>query len=180
MKIGSRFFKDIRSLDKSAFNLTVGLRAAAFIITPIIVGFAILQPALLFASLGAVFLTFTERLIPTLPSRMLLLVCCSEAAAFGVGTVTATTGHLLSPILLGIGIFVALFACPYKVGCCRYGHGNRFCCWSGFTWFFNTISWSEDTFFSYRNVMGADWCRDSPLCYVAQNLSLYILCSLFP
>ena len=110
MKIGSQFFKDIRRLDKSAFNLTVGLRAAAFVIAPIIVGFAIQQPALLFASLGAVFLTFTERFIPTIPSRMLLLVCCTEAVAFGVGTLTATTGHLLSPILLGIGVFVALFA----------------------------------------------------------------------
>jgi hypothetical protein len=113
MKIGSRFFKDIRHLDKSAFNLTVGLRAAAFVIVPIIVGFATQQPALLFASLGTVFLTFTERFIPTMPSRMLLLVCCTEAAAFGVGTLTATTGHLLSPLLLGIGVFVALFAWSY-------------------------------------------------------------------
>ena len=113
MKIGSRFFKDIRRLDKSAFNLTVGLRAAAFVIVPIIVGFATQQPALLFASLGTVFLTFTERFIPTLPSRILLLVCCTEAAAFGVGTLTATTGHLLSPLLLGIGVFVALFAWSY-------------------------------------------------------------------
>jgi Fusaric acid resistance protein-like len=113
MKIGSRFSKDIRRLDKSAFDLTVGLRAAAFVIVPIIVGFEIQQPALLFVSLGAAFLTFTKRFIPTIPSRMLLLVCCTEAAAFGVGTLTATTGHLLSPILLGIGIFVALFAWSY-------------------------------------------------------------------
>jgi hypothetical protein len=82
-------------------------------IAPIIVGFAIQQPALLFASLGAVFLTFTERFIPTMPSRMLLLVCCTEAAAFGVGTLTATTGHSLSRLLLGIGVFVALFAWSY-------------------------------------------------------------------
>ena len=44
---------------------------------------------------------------------MLLLVCCEEAAAFGVGTLTATTGHLLSPILLAIGVFVSLFAWSY-------------------------------------------------------------------
>src|SRR5437879_10392051 len=104
MKIRSQFFKDITRLDKSAFNLTIGLRAAAFSIAPIILGFAIQQPALLFASLGAVVLTFTERFIPTIPSRMLLLVCCTEALAFGVGTLTATSGHLLSPILLGIGV----------------------------------------------------------------------------
>lgn len=107
--MGRQFFKDIRRLNKSAFNLTVGLRAAAFVIAPIIVGFAIQQPALLFASLGALILTITERFIPTIPSRMFLLVCCTEASAFGVGTLTATTGHLLSPILLGIGIFVAIF-----------------------------------------------------------------------
>ena len=110
MKIGSEFFKDIGRLDRSAFNLTVGLRAAAFAIAPIIVGFAIQQPALLFTSLGAIFLTFTERFIPTIPSRMLLLVCCTEAAAFGVGTLTATTGHLLSPIC------ISFFLGPYKVG----------------------------------------------------------------
>ena len=113
MKIGSQFFKDIGHLDKSAFNLPGGLRAAAFVIAPIIVGFAIQQPAFLFASLGAVFLAFNERFIPNIPSRMLLLVCCTEAAALGTGTFIATTGHLLSPILLGIGIFVALFAWSY-------------------------------------------------------------------
>ena len=167
MKTGSQFFKDIRRLDKSAFNLPVGLRAAAFVIAPIIVGFAIQQPALLFSSLGAVFLTFTERFIPTIPSRMLLLVCCTEAAAFGVGTLTATTGHLLSP-LLGIGVFVALFAWSYtKWARCRYVNGNRFCCWSRFTWLFNTISWSEDILFSYWNVMGYARHRDSSLCYIA-------------
>ena len=106
--MGSRFSKEIRRLDKSAFSFTVGLRAAAFVIAPIIVGFEIQQPVLLFASLGAIFLTFTERFIPTIPLLMLLIVCCTEA--FGVGTLTATTGHLLSPILLGIGVFVALFA----------------------------------------------------------------------
>ena len=108
--MGSRFSKEIRRLDKSAFNFTVGLRAAVFVIAPIIVGFEIHQPVLLFASLGTIFLTFTERFIPTIPLRMLLIVCCTEAAVFGVGTLTATTGHLLSPILLGIGVFVALFA----------------------------------------------------------------------
>lgn len=40
----SRFLKDIRSLDKSAFSIAVGLRAAAFVIAPLIVGFAIQQP----------------------------------------------------------------------------------------------------------------------------------------
>lgn len=157
--MGSRFSKDIRRLDKSAFSLTVGLRAAAFSIAPIILGFAIQQPALLFASLGAVFLTFTARFLPTIPSRMLLLVCCTEAAAFGVGTLTATTGHLLSPILLGIGIFVALFAWART----KWAAIGRFCCWSGFAWLFDTISRSEDFLFSYWNVMGSARYRDSAL-----------------
>ena len=39
----SRFFKDITRLDKSAFSLTTGFRAAAFAIAPIIVGFAIVK-----------------------------------------------------------------------------------------------------------------------------------------
>jgi hypothetical protein len=106
----NRFLKDIRSLDKSAFSLTVGLRAAAFVIAPLIVGFAIKQPDLLLASLGANVLTNTERVLPTIPSRILLVACFTEAASFGLGTLVATTSHLLSPLLLGIAIFAALIA----------------------------------------------------------------------
>jgi Na+/proline symporter len=98
----------MRSIDKSAFSLTVGLRAAAFVIAPLIVGFAIKQPDLLLASLGANVLTNTERVLPTIPSRILLVACFTEAASFGLGTLVATTSHLLSPILLGIAIFAAL------------------------------------------------------------------------
>ncbi|MFZ0513044.1 MAG: hypothetical protein WAM14_15655, partial [Candidatus Nitrosopolaris sp.] len=106
----SRFVKDIRRLDKSAFSLTTGFRAAAFAIAPIIVGFAIQQPALLLATLGAIFLTNTEKAFYTIPSRILLVACFTEAASFGLGTLVATTSHLLSPILLGIAVFVALIA----------------------------------------------------------------------
>ena len=42
----SRFVKDIRRLDKSAFSLTRGFRAAAFVIAPIIVDFAIVHQPL--------------------------------------------------------------------------------------------------------------------------------------
>jgi hypothetical protein len=105
-----QFVKDIRRLDKSAFSLTTGFRAAAFAIAPIIAGFAIQQPALLFASLGAIFLTNTEKAFYTTPSRILLVACFTEAASFGLGTLVATTSHLLSPILLGIAIFAALIA----------------------------------------------------------------------
>ncbi|MGC2572670.1 MAG: hypothetical protein WA364_14255, partial [Candidatus Nitrosopolaris sp.] len=105
-----QFFKDIRRLDKSAFSLTTGFRAAAFVIAPLIVGFAIKQPDLLSASLGANVLTNTERVLPTIPSRILLVACFTEAASFGLGTLVATTSHLLSPLLLGIAIFAALIA----------------------------------------------------------------------
>jgi hypothetical protein len=106
----SRFVKDIRRLDKSAFSLTTGFRAAAFAIAPIIVGFAIQQPALLLATLGAIFLTNTEMQLPTIPSRILLAACFTEAVSFGLGTLAATTGHSLTPLLLGIAVFVALIA----------------------------------------------------------------------
>jgi Fusaric acid resistance protein-like len=106
----SRFFKDIRHIQKSSFSLTVGLRAAAFVIAPIIIGFVIQQPALSLVALGAALLTSTEKLLPTIPSRILLLACFTEAASFGLGTLAATTNHLFSPILLGIAVFAALAA----------------------------------------------------------------------
>ena len=73
-------------------------------------GFAIQQPALLLATLGAIFLTNTEKAFYTIPSRILLVACFTEAASFGLGTLVATTSHLLSPILLEIAVFVALIA----------------------------------------------------------------------
>jgi hypothetical protein len=104
----SRFFKDIRHLDKSSFSLTAGLRAAAFVIAPIILAFVIQQPALFLAAIGAIVLTATAKMLPTIPSRILLLACFTDAASFGLGTLAATTGHLLSPVLLGIAVFAAL------------------------------------------------------------------------
>jgi uncharacterized membrane protein YccC len=108
----SRFVKDIRRLDKSAFSLTRGFRAAAFVIAPIIVDFAIVhQPRLLvLATLGAVILTNTEMQLPAIPSWILLVACFTEAVSFGLGTLVATTGHSLTIFLLGIGVFVALIA----------------------------------------------------------------------
>jgi hypothetical protein len=104
----SRFFKDIIHLDKSSFSLTAGLRAAAFVIAPIILAFVIQQPALFLAAIGAIVLTSTAKMLPTIPSRILLLACFTEAASFGLGTLAATTGHLFSPVLLGIAVFAAL------------------------------------------------------------------------
>ena len=112
----SRFFKDIIHLDKSSFSLTAGLRAAAFVIAPIILGFVIQQPALFLVAIGAIVLTVTAKMLPTIPSRILLLACFTEAASFGLGTL-ATTGHLLSPVLLGIAVFAVYCRLgQYKVG----------------------------------------------------------------
>src|SRR5947209_10117751 len=47
-------------------------------------------------------------MLPTIPSRILLLACFTDAASFGLGTLAATTGHLFSPVLLGIAVFAAL------------------------------------------------------------------------
>jgi len=104
----SRFFKDIIHLDKSSFSLTAGLRAAAFIIAPIILAFVIQQPVLFLAAIGAIVLTATAKMLPTIPSRILLLACFIDAASFGLGTLAATTGHLFSPVLLGIAVFAAV------------------------------------------------------------------------
>lgn len=104
----SRFFKDIIYLDKSSFSLTAGLRAAAFIIAPIILAFVTRQPALFLAAIGAIVLTATAKMLPTIPLRILLLSCFTDAASFGLGTLAATTGHLFSPVLLGIAVFAAL------------------------------------------------------------------------
>jgi Fusaric acid resistance protein-like len=47
-------------------------------------------------------------MLPTIPSRILLIACFTDAASFGLGTLAATTGHLFSPVLLGIAVFAAL------------------------------------------------------------------------
>ena len=104
----SRFFKDIIHLDKASFSLTAGLRAAAFIIAPIILAFVIQQPGLFLAAIGAIVLTATAKMLPTITSRILLLACFTDAASFGLGTLAATTGHLFSPVLLGIAVFAAV------------------------------------------------------------------------
>ena len=165
----SRFFKGIKHIQKSSFSLTIGLRAAAFVIAPIIIGFVIQQPALSLVALGAIFLTNIEKLLPNIPSQILLLACFTEAASFGLGTLAATTTSILPYFTWNCSICSSCRLVQYKVGGCWYVCGNNFRCRSGFTWLFNTISQSEDTFFSYRNVMGAAGCRDSTLCSIAQN-----------
>ena len=96
----SRFFKDIRHIQKSSFSLTVGLRASSLYYRTNNHRFC--NPttrALSLVAIGATVLTSIEKVLPTIPSRILLLACFTEAASFGLGTLAATTNHLFSPIL---------------------------------------------------------------------------------
>jgi hypothetical protein len=70
-----RFFKDSIHLDKSSFSLTAGLRAAAFVIAPIILAYVIQQPALFLAAIGAIVLTSTAKMLPS---------CCKQNVMFVV------------------------------------------------------------------------------------------------
>jgi hypothetical protein len=76
----SRFFKDIIHLEKSSFSLTAGLRAAAFIIAPIILAFVTRQPALFLTAIGAIVITATAKILPTIPSRILLIASQTQRA----------------------------------------------------------------------------------------------------
>ena len=102
------FVKDVKRLDRSAFSLPRGIRAAVFALTPLVVGLAVHNLDLVFAALGAMFLTNTDG-PPFLPSRMLLVACFTESVAVGLGTLVATTG-LLTPLFVGIAVAIALLA----------------------------------------------------------------------
>ena len=104
-----RFFNNIARFDWSSFSLTTGVRGAVFLIAPMVAGVEFQQPALLFAALGALWLTNTEGQPSVLPLRILLVACLTEAAAFGLGTLAATAG-LLTPPLLGAAVAAALLA----------------------------------------------------------------------
>jgi hypothetical protein len=78
-------------VDKSAFDSRTGLRAAFFVTVPVILGFALRQPELLFIGMGANFLTNAEGPASTLPLRVLLGVGILESLAFGLGRLVSTT-----------------------------------------------------------------------------------------
>lgn len=106
----NKFLNEITCLDRSAFSISIGLRASIFVITPLIIGLATGHMELIFATIGAMFLINTEG--PkgtTLSFRILLIACFTEAIAFGFGTLVGTTGFLAIP-LVGIGVFVVLIA----------------------------------------------------------------------
>ena len=92
-----------------AFDPKTGLRAAIFVVTPLVVGAATgyLFQGLL-ATIGANFLTNTEGSGPSATSlRMLGVACLVEPAAMALGTLAGTTGILAIPSV-SLGVFFLL------------------------------------------------------------------------
>jgi|SRR5689334_19234529 hypothetical protein len=146
----SRFFKDIRHVDKSSFSLTAGLRAAAFVIAPIILAFVIQQPALFLAAIGAIVLTATAKMLPTITnSSCSLLRRRSELWTWN--SYRYYRPSLLSYLTWNCCICSSCSLVQYKVGGCWYVYCNHFHYWSRFTGFFTTISSSEDFYFNDDN-----------------------------
>jgi len=101
---------EITRLERANFSASQGLRAALFVVAPLVLGFATGHPEFVFATLGAMFVTNTEGPNATaLPLSILLLACFTEASAFGLGTLAGMTGIMAVP-LVGLGVFVALLA----------------------------------------------------------------------
>jgi hypothetical protein len=99
---------DIRRFDRSAFSIPVGLRAGAFVASPLLLGLLTGHKELVYTTLGALFLTNTTQPRSELsPWKVLLVACITESSAFGLGTLSGTTGLLAVP-LMGIGVFLAL------------------------------------------------------------------------
>jgi hypothetical protein len=103
------WFKEVTHADRSAFSLPRGIRAGVIALVPLVLGLAVHNIELIFATLGAMFLTNTDGPPFFLPARVLLVACFTESAAVGLGTLSATTG-LLSPLFVGIAVAVALLA----------------------------------------------------------------------
>jgi hypothetical protein len=101
---------EITRLDRTSFSASQGFRAALFVVAPLVFGFATGHPELVFATLGAMFVTNTEGPnAEPLPLPALLLACFTEASAFGLGTLAGLSGILAIP-LVGFGVFIALLA----------------------------------------------------------------------
>ncbi len=102
--------KDFTRIDRSGFNPSLGAMGGIFVVSPIILAVVIHQLDLLFTVIGALLIAMMEGQ-PIAPSgRILLFACFTEGVALGIGTVAATTGGILSLILLGVSLFVILLA----------------------------------------------------------------------
>jgi uncharacterized membrane protein YgaE (UPF0421/DUF939 family) len=105
-----RFLSDIARLERFAFSLSTGFRAAVFAITPLVIGFATGHLESVLVTFGALFVINTEGPPATaIPLRFLILGCFTEAAAFALGTLASTAGPL-AILLVGVGVFIALVA----------------------------------------------------------------------
>lgn len=110
MTKASSLVKDFTRIDRSGFNLSLGATGGIFVITPMILSVVIHEPILLFTVLGALLIALMEGQ-PAAPTRRIVLIACfTEGAAIGIGTLAATTGHILSLILLAVSLFVILLA----------------------------------------------------------------------
>jgi len=108
METRNRFLNEVTSLDKTAVNFSTGLRAAAFVVAPMILRIAFNYPELTFACLGTLFLINTEGPRFDIPLIVLLIACFTESLSWALGTIAGTT-EFLAPFLLGIFVlFVVL------------------------------------------------------------------------
>ncbi len=100
---------DITLFEWSKFDALTGLRAAAFVTAPLLIGAATGYLAQgLFATIGANFLVNTEGSGPTAARlRVLAVACVIEPAALALGTLIGTAGYLAVP-LVGLAVFALL------------------------------------------------------------------------
>lgn len=106
----SSLVKDFTRIDRSGFNPSFGVMAAVFVVSPIILAVFIHQLVLFSTVIGALLIAQMEGQ-PIAPSgRILLVACFTVSAAIGIGTLAATTGRILSPVLLAVSLYMILLA----------------------------------------------------------------------
>jgi uncharacterized membrane protein YccC len=108
VSVERRVLEDVTRIDRSAFSINVGLRAGIFVSAPLLLGLLTGQKELVYSTLGAWFLTNAAgpRTAPT-PLKLVFVACFTEAFAFGLGTLSSTTGFI-AILLIGIGVFLAM------------------------------------------------------------------------
>jgi hypothetical protein len=100
---------DLALIEWSKFDALTGLRAAAFVTAPLLIGAATgyLSQGL-FATIGANFLVNTEGSGPSAARlRVLAVACVIEPAALALGTLIGIAGYLAVP-LVGLAVFALL------------------------------------------------------------------------
>lgn len=113
----SQIYRDITKVDRSAFNLAAGLRSAALVAVPLLIGIVTGElAALIYTTLGALNLINSEVPKSQAPLRVLFVASFTEALAFGLGTLAQTTGYVVIPFV-GLGVFAGLMLAIYP----RYG-----------------------------------------------------------